>query len=179
MGIEPFHHRKVTWKLRTLNRQGSSRIDGWLFINHCTCDISPAPQPLSPKTLFDRMLLRSQESQLIHMETNTRGASPSRGETRRFVLLVAASQMCLLLTSHSHIAHFCLLIAGPLFETMEGPQSEAMPLNTSWNVWKPARGWPLVSQYFLLPGVAFELVFIICFVFPVLENRARRAGKKC
>lgn len=40
-------------------------------------------------------------------------------------------------------------------------------------------GWRLdiVSQYFLLPGVAFELVLHHLLVFPVWENRVSRAGK--
>lgn len=86
------------------------------------------------------MLLTSWESQLLHMAANTRGTLAS-GEAVRPVSLLMISQMCLPLISHSHITYFCLCIEDLLFETMEGPQSETMQLNTSWNVWKPARGF--------------------------------------
>lgn len=89
-------------------------------ISHCTCDISPAPQLPQPPDCFDSMLLRSQEFSLTHMASDTRGTLPPRGETVRSVLLVMASQMCLLLISHSQTTHFCLFIGSLLSETMEG-----------------------------------------------------------
>lgn len=92
------------------------------------------------------------------------------GEAVRPVILLVVSQMCLPLISPSYITHFCLFIGDLLFETMEGPQSGTMARECLDAVLR-------LSQHLLLPGVAFELPFAICFVFPIWEPRVRRAGK--
>lgn len=146
-----------------LNPQGSCRIDAWLVINVPVMYLWHQPCSSTPPRLIYNMLLSSQESQLLHVAANTRGTLAPQ-EAGRPVILLLNSQMCLPLISHSHITHFCLCIGDLLFETMEGPQSETMPLNTSWKVWKPARGF-LNTSFSLVWHLNSSSSSALCFQF--------------
>lgn len=152
-----------------MDRVGAEQMARWSL---STCDISPAPLPLSLKTLFDSMLLRSQESQLIHLATDTRRTSPPRGETVRSVFLVTASQMCLLLTSHSHMTHFCLFIGGPCLRQWKDTslrQSRWTLPGTFGNQWEAGHAF-LNTSFSLVWRLNSSSSSVLCFQFERIEQ---------
>lgn len=84
--------------------------------------------------------------------------------------------MCFLLAT-PHTIHICLFIEGLLFETMKWHQPKINQLNAYWNVWKQTRGWTQFLNTSLSLVWHLNLYFVICFVFPVWENRMSRVGK--
>lgn len=142
--------------------QGSCKLHGCLVISYCTCDISPVPQT-------------PQDSGLQYAPEDHGSPSCSTWQQIQeghwypeklwgLLILLMGSQMCLPLTSHSHKTHFCLCIGDLLFETMEGPLSETMLLNTFWNVCKLARDF-LNASFSLVWHLNSSSSSALCFQF--------------